>query len=442
VKVVKLLARPGLVGWAMTLVAAMLVTMAVSIPARASTPTAASAHVIAPRTATGPLAGAAAPASFDQQMIALVNQARSAAGVAKLTEAKGLVSLALWWSNQMSAGATAYNLAHNPDAWTMVTSYGAANRTSWGENVAWSSSTATTAAQIFAAYMNSPGHKANILSRSYRYIGMGTTGGTHGLFNTTEFTDNVQAGQAVVPVAAVPTTTNSLSDGDFIRNVSSPAIYRLVGGAPIYVSSWAPFGGGKPFKLVTDVKFASLPQYPANGAFLRTPDGAVYRVVGGAPVYVSSWASVGGPKAWMQVDPAALAHAGGAGVWSHLSNLPADGTVVRTPGNGAIYRIAGGAPLYVSSWAPFGRPLPFTEIDSAAVAHAGAAGVFAHLRWAPADNTVLVGAGTSALYRVVGGKVSRLASRDQVGGTKNAVVVDPKAIALAGTNQFYNHLGK
>jgi uncharacterized protein YkwD len=158
-------------------------------------------------------------AAFDQQLISLVNQARAQAGVPAVREATGLTDLSVWWSTKMARGDTGFQLQHNPDAWTMLLDYGAANRTAWGENVA-SFSTAATAAALFNAYMNSPGHRANILSNSYRYIGMGTVSGTHGAYNTMEFTDRVESGQ-VVAVAAQPTGP---SRGKLVARYGSSAV--------------------------------------------------------------------------------------------------------------------------------------------------------------------------------------------------------------------------
>ena len=42
-----------------------------------------------------------------------------------------------------------------------------------GENIAWGSGSLATAAQIHRSWMNSPGHRANILQRSFREIGIG-----------------------------------------------------------------------------------------------------------------------------------------------------------------------------------------------------------------------------------------------------------------------------
>jgi uncharacterized protein YkwD len=44
---------------------------------------------------------------------------------------------------------------------------------SLGENIAWASGRLATAAQIQHAWMSSPGHRANILRRSFREIGIG-----------------------------------------------------------------------------------------------------------------------------------------------------------------------------------------------------------------------------------------------------------------------------
>ncbi|MET3808754.1 uncharacterized protein YkwD [Nakamurella sp. UYEF19] len=389
--------------------------------------------------AAAPMASLAQAVSFDAQMVQLVNRARASVGAPAVTEAKGLTQLSVWWSSQMQNGSTGYNLQHNPNAWTMVTSYGASNRTSWGENVAWSSSTGTTAAQLFTAYMNSPDHKANILAPNYRFIGMGTVTGAHGLFNTTEFTNAVDAGQAVVPAPVV--TAAVPRNGEFFRDASTNSVFRMAGGAPIAVHSWTPFGGVKPTKLVAHTTVARLPQYPADGTYLRTAGvGAVFKVVGGAPVYVSRWAAMGGVFPTTDVDPLAISYAGSSGNWSHLRAYPVDGTFVRTTSDGAVYRMSGGAPLWVSSWAAIGGVKPAIAIDAAAVSHGGMAGVWSHLKWHPADNAYLQSYGRPNVYRVISGKAIPVAGWASVGGVKPVTAVPQNVIALAGLGGRFNHL--
>lgn len=137
---------------------------------------------------------------LDRQMIALINDVRAVNHLPAMTEAAGLTVVATYWSNQVNSGATGFELAHNPNAWAQVALNGASNRTTWGENVASAPATATSTS-LFLDYMSSPDHRAAILSTSYRYIGSGTVRGSHGLWNTLEFTDQIMPGQALTQTA-------------------------------------------------------------------------------------------------------------------------------------------------------------------------------------------------------------------------------------------------
>jgi uncharacterized protein YkwD len=48
---------------------------------------------------------------------------------------------------------------------------------SMGENIAWGSGDLATPRAIVRSWMSSPGHKANILARKFRFIGIGIAGG-------------------------------------------------------------------------------------------------------------------------------------------------------------------------------------------------------------------------------------------------------------------------
>ena len=74
------------------------------------------------------------------------------------------------------------------------------------------------------------------------------------------------------------------------------AIFRIAGGAPVYVSNWAAIGGPQPSRALDSTDWAELNQYPADGTFVITAAGTVFRFAGGAPIYVSNWAAVGGPQ--------------------------------------------------------------------------------------------------------------------------------------------------
>jgi len=61
----------------------------------------------------------------------------------------------------------------------MATRY-ASRRVAWslGENLAWGTGSLATPREIMKAWMNSPGHRANVVRRSYREIGIGVVIGT------------------------------------------------------------------------------------------------------------------------------------------------------------------------------------------------------------------------------------------------------------------------
>ena len=85
----------------------------------------------------------------------------------------------------------------------------------------------------------------------------------------------------------------------------------------------------------------SRPEPVADGDFVRH-EGQVYRIAGGAPVPVTSWKDLGGREKSRKLTDAEFAE---------LPTQPADGTFLRTPraplGRGETYVVAGGAPVFV-----------------------------------------------------------------------------------------------
>ena len=150
-------------------------------------------------------------------------------------------------------------------------------------------------------------------------------------------------------------------------------VYRMAGGAPIYVSTWAKWGK-KPVGLATAKQWAALRVTPADGTYLRTrTSNKNYQVVGGAPVYISSWDVVGGRKPVVVISDEAVANGGKVGsVWRHLNFFPA-GTpyVVASPSN-KIYKLADGAAMPVADWASVGGKQPSVTIGDDNIAKAGA----------------------------------------------------------------------
>ena len=198
------------------------------------------------------------------------------------------------------------------------------------------------------------------------------------------------------PVAGPPPVTNA----SFVSITGHAEVYRIAGGAPVYVSTWAAFGGPKATSVISQATFNAMPQIPADGTFVvGAQRGEVYEIVGGAPLYVSTWAAFGGAQATTTVDQNAIDKAGSGGAWNHLSYRPADGTFVVGAQRGEVYEIAGGAPVYVSTWAAFGGAQATMTVDQNAIDKAGSGRAWNHLSYRPADGTFVVGAQRSEVYR-------------------------------------------
>jgi surface antigen len=233
----------------------------------------------------------------------------------------------------------------------------------------------------------------------------------------------------------------SFPDGTFVRDADTGAVYRIAGGAPLYVSTWSAFGGSQPVTNLSHAAVLGLPQYPRDGTFVAgTARGEVYRFAGGSPLYVSTWSAFGGPQPTVAVDQAAIDNAGTGDVWNHARYLPADGTFIVGTARGEVYRFAGGAPIYVSTWDRFGGPQPTVAVDQAAVDNAGAGGVWNHARYLPADGTFVVGAARGEVYRFAGGAPLYVSSWDRFGGPQPTITVDDAALDNAGAGSVWNHV--
>ena len=168
-------------------------------------------------------------------------------------------------------------------------------------------------------------------------------------------------------------TGNPLAEGNFINLNGN--IYRIAGGAPIYVQSWDAVGGPQAYSAVTQAQFDSLRQYPADGTFVVVADNSVYRFAGGAPLPVTNWDAAGyAGEPVTRIDTAAINGADGPPPWNHIRQYPADGTELRGGPAGAFYRVLAGVAEPVASAT---NP---TVIDQAAIDNAGAGGVWNHLK--------------------------------------------------------------
>ena len=120
----------------------------------------------------------------EQSTLTLHNEARKSRGLRllcvhpALTEAARAHSADMIRKDYFAHGSVGTRLERHGYHWR-----------TYGENIAWGSGRYASPANTFRRWMDSPGHKANILNRRFREIGVGTASGTYnGHENVTMYT--------------------------------------------------------------------------------------------------------------------------------------------------------------------------------------------------------------------------------------------------------------
>lgn len=121
--------------------------------------------------------------TLEQEVIRLINQERAKQGLPALTENWELSRVARYKSQDMiDKGYFAHQSPTYGSPFDMMESFGL-KFSAAAENIAYGQ---RTAAEVVKAWMNSPGHRANILSRSYRYTGVGAAKKANGTLYWTQ----------------------------------------------------------------------------------------------------------------------------------------------------------------------------------------------------------------------------------------------------------------
>jgi uncharacterized protein YkwD len=133
--------------------------------------------------------GDATLSAYEARLLTDVNGARADAGLAAVRAAPGLTDVARRWALQL---AHADALSHNPGLVRDLSSAGAESWRALAENVGMAGG--SDADDVFAAYMASAPHKANILGAQSRWIGIGAVesadAGGAVTWNTLDFSDS------------------------------------------------------------------------------------------------------------------------------------------------------------------------------------------------------------------------------------------------------------
>ncbi len=157
------------------------------VPARAVSLIVASLCLAAPASASAECAGAdLRPAAENlpqvrAAVLCLLNQERASRGLSPLRANTKLRKAAERHSRNMTSQDFFSHVS--PGGSTPVERVKAAGYLtgagSWavGENIAWGEQRLSTPAEIMESWMESPGHKANILNRSFRHVGIGVAVG-------------------------------------------------------------------------------------------------------------------------------------------------------------------------------------------------------------------------------------------------------------------------
>jgi uncharacterized protein YkwD len=112
--------------------------------------------------------------------LCLLNEQRAAAGLAPLTSEPLLTSVATQYSQSMVDGRFFSHVSPDGvDLEQRLAAYVPVNG-GWliGENIAWGEGSSSTPAFVVDGWMHSAGHRANILQRGFREIGIGIVNGT------------------------------------------------------------------------------------------------------------------------------------------------------------------------------------------------------------------------------------------------------------------------
>lgn len=168
--------------------------------------------------AVGPVVTVDASAITSSTVISLANAARVEGGLEKLTSNGLLASAAQAKANDMLAKQYfSHNTPSGETPWTFIKAAGYSYVTA-GENLAIDFSEAES---VQSAWMNSPGHRANIMNKSFQEIGIGIA---KGMYNGHQTTIVVQMfGAPIAQKVEMPATPTPVAQPAALAEAPKPA---------------------------------------------------------------------------------------------------------------------------------------------------------------------------------------------------------------------------
>ncbi len=227
---------------------------------------------------------------------------------------------------------------------------------------------------------------------------------------------------AMTLVIAAPAAATE-PDNTLIRTAFDGAVYRVVGQAPLHLGK-CPANPNDTCQPIAVNDLSGYRQYPSDGVVTYGgSDGGIYRWAGGAPLWLSRCDYGGGCASGMQIDDTSYSEP------AHVRPTPADSTVIRNVDDGGYYRFAGGAPLVVRCDIGAGCVDP-PQFDRDTFATNGSARPGReNMRSHPDDGTTVTNVDDGVFYRFAGGAPLPLSGCSGC----SAVIIDNRTLQLSGS---------
>ncbi|MEV4315609.1 cutinase family protein [Actinocrispum sp. NPDC049592] len=188
---------------------------------------------------------------------------------------------------------------------------------------------------------------------------------------------------------------NEVPNGAVVQTCDTGRVYKMVGGAPLWMTTCA--GGlcpGTAVKVTQGIVNAGR-AYPWDGATIIDEAGGIFKFVGGAPIHLASCNVGCGSPIPVPAGTIRLTDPG-----NHMRQNPADGATAIDDA-GAIFKFAGGAPIHLATCDPgCGRPVPI---------NAWSVGALDHMNPVPADNATVIDE-QGGIFKFAGGAPIHLAT--------------------------------
>ncbi|MDX6225911.1 MAG: hypothetical protein QOE64_2287 [Frankiales bacterium] len=131
------------------------------------------------------------PQTYAARLLDLFNATRQQHGLQPVTVASGTQTVAGAWTERLASDQA---LSHNPNLRSQLESHGSSQWTVYGENVG--DADTQDPDGLFDAYMASPEHRDNVLTKEFRYIGNAVVFAGGRAWNTMDLVDAYSTGTA------------------------------------------------------------------------------------------------------------------------------------------------------------------------------------------------------------------------------------------------------